>query len=280
MSEPGVGGDLVGKKALITGGTTGLGMAMARAFLLEGARVVITGRNEELGRKAEEELRRNGDARFLRADAADPKEVADNVARTVDHLGGLDILVNNAGVGVSAGALGTPLHQFDLVMNVNVRGAFCYAQAAFPSLEESGGCMIHIASDAGVVGEAEIAVYSVSKAALIMLSNMLAIEGGRRGVRSNAICPGDIEPGMRHMVDPDGTAGDEGPPEEQQDEQDVTEWPIPPVGRIGRSSDVAEAAVYLASERSSFVNGVALLVDGGMRAGMRTATYPNHASAG
>ena len=125
--------------------------------------------------------------------------------------------------------------------------------------------MLHIASDAGVTGEVEIAIYSVSKAALIMLSNMLAIEGGRRGVRSNAICPGDIEPGMRHMVEP---GADERP-------DDPSTWPMPPVGRIGRARDVAETAVFLASDRATFINGVALLVDGGMRAGMRTGLFPD-----
>ena len=117
----------------------------------------------------------------------------------------------------------------------------------------------------GPEGEAEIGVYSVSKAALIMLSNMLAIEGARRGVRSNAVCPGDTVPGMRHMVVP---GEDERP-------DDPSSWDLPPIGRLGEAADVAEAVRYLASHRAAFVNGVALLVDGGMRAGMRTATPPD-----
>jgi NAD(P)-dependent dehydrogenase (short-subunit alcohol dehydrogenase family) len=258
-------GQLVGKRALITGGTSGLGLSMAEAFLTEGARVVFTGRDENLGRAAEERLLSLGDARFLRADAAEPGDVLDNVERSAGSLGGIDILVNNAGVGVVEGALDTTLVDYDQIMNVNVRGAFCYAKAAFPHLERSRGNMLHVASDAGVTGEVEIAIYSVSKAALIMLSNMLAIEGGRRGVRSNAICPGDIEPGMRHMIEPGA--------EERPD--DPSTWPMPPVGRIGRARDVAETAVFLASDRASFINGVALLVDGGMRAGMRTGLFPD-----
>jgi NAD(P)-dependent dehydrogenase (short-subunit alcohol dehydrogenase family) len=253
-------GELVGNRALITGGTSGLGYSIAEAFLRQGARVVITGRDEDLGRAAEGRLLTVGEARFLRADAADPDEVSDSVERSAGALGGIDVLVNNAGVGVVQGALGTTLADYDQMMDVNVRGAFCYAKAAFPHLERSRGNMLHVASDAGVMGEVEIAVYSVSKAALIMLSNMLAIEGGRRGVRSNAICPGDIEPGMRHMVEP---GADERP-------DDPSTWPVPPVGRIGRAQDVAETAVFLASERAAFINGVTLLVDGGMRAGMRT----------
>jgi len=257
-------GRLEGKAALITGGTTGLGYAIAERFCEEGARVAITGRNEELGARASKRLCGASEVPFLRADAADHSQVDASVDAATERLGGLDVLVNNAGVGVIAGVLETPLADYDLVMSVNVRGAFCYARAAFPHLEERGGNMIHIASDAGVLGEPEIAVYSVSKAALIMLSNMLAIEGARRGVRSNVLCPGDVEPGMRHMSEPGVDARVDDP----------RTWPVPPVGRIGTAADVAEAAVYLASDQAGFVNGATLLVDGGMRAGVRTGILP------
>jgi NAD(P)-dependent dehydrogenase (short-subunit alcohol dehydrogenase family) len=256
--------ELDGKAALITGGTTGLGRAIAERFLEEGASVVITGRDERIGAETEERLARRGAIRFLRADAADPDQARGSVDETVSLLGGLDILVNNAGVGVQAGVLETPLDSYDRVMDVNVRGAFVYAQAAFPHLEQRRGVMLHVSSDAGVIGEDDIGIYSVSKAALIMLSNMLAIEGGRRGVRSNAICPGDTAPGMRHM----------GPPGEDRPEDDPATWIVPPLGRVGHATDVADAAMFLCSARSAFVNGVALLVDGGMRAGMRTAGEP------
>lgn len=257
-------GELHGKGALVTGGTTGLGRAIAEAFLREGAAVVITGRDEALGRDAEAVLRERGNVRFVRADAGDPAQIDDSVRRAVDHLDGLDVLVNNAGLGVAATPLDTPLADYDRVMDVNVRGCFLYAQRCFPHLEARGGSMIHIGSDAGVLGEVDIGIYSVSKAAVHMLSNVLAVEGGRRGVRSNAIAPGDTEPGMRHM----GPPGDHDRPED-----DPSTWPLPPVGRVGRAADVAEAAVYLASDRASFVNGVTLLVDGGMRAGFNAARF-------
>ncbi|MGZ4133245.1 MAG: SDR family NAD(P)-dependent oxidoreductase [Actinomycetota bacterium] len=260
-------GELDGKAALITGGTSGLGLETARRFLEEGASVVFTGRNVELGAEAEAGLRAIGDATFVRADAADPDQVAASVEEAVRMLGGLDVVVNNAGVGAVATALETPLATYDAIMDVNVRGCFLYAQAAFPHLEARRGSMVHISSDAGVSGEDEIAVYSVSKAAVLMLSNMLAVEGGRRGVRSNAVSPGDIEPGMRHMS---------APGEEDRDaEDDPSTWALPPIGRIGRARDVADAVVFLASDRASFVNGANILVDGGMRAGTRTALYPD-----
>ncbi len=259
-------GELDGRAALVTGGTTGLGFAVAGAFLREGARVAFTGRDDELGRRAEAALSTMGYARFLRADAADASQVGASVETAVGSLGGLDVLVNNAGVGVQASPLATTLEDFDRVLAVNLRGAFCYAQACFPHLEARGGCMIHIGSDAGEIGEVEIGVYSVSKAAVHMLAKMLAVEGGRRGVRSNVIAPGDTEPGMRHM-------GALGAP---RSEDDPATWLVPPVGRHGQADDVAAAAVYLAGVRASFVNGAVLLVDGGARAGFHASVAPRH----
>jgi NAD(P)-dependent dehydrogenase (short-subunit alcohol dehydrogenase family) len=257
-----------GKAALVTGGTTGLGAAIAERYLVEGAEVVITGRDEAVGRAAEERLSALGRVRFLRADAADAADVQRSVDDAVAFLGGLDVLVNNAGIGLQATVLGTPIADFDRLIAVNVRGPYLYALAAFPHLEARGGCMIHNASDAGVLGEVEIGVYSVTKAAVLMLSNMLAIEAGPRGVRSNAICPGDIRPGMRH----NGPPGD---PDRVDDDED--EWLRPPVGRRGEAADIAAACVYLASDDASFVTGTALLVDGGMRAGAATGTPPGPA---
>ena len=248
-------GLLEGKRALITGGTTGLGLAVAMRFLAEGARVVITGRDHELGRRAEQTL--GPGARFVAADAADPAAVASSVAAAADHLGGLDVLVNNAGVGVTARLIDTPLADYDRVMNVNVRGYLLYAQQAYPHLARRRGCMIHVASDAGVWGEQATGLYSVTKAAVVMLGKMLALDGGQDGVRSNVLCPGDIWPGMRHMGPPGGQAGAEG----------GGDWPVPPIGRIGQASDVAAAAVFYASAEAEFITGTTLLVDGGMTAG-------------
>jgi NAD(P)-dependent dehydrogenase (short-subunit alcohol dehydrogenase family) len=252
-----------GRRALVTGGTTGLGFAIAGRFLEEGARVAFTGRDEDLGRSAEERLGAER-SRFVRADAADAEAVRGSVEDAVRWMGGIDVLVNNAGVGVEARLLDTPDEDFDRVMAVNVRGYFLYAKAVYPHLAERRGCMVHISSDAGVLGERDIGAYSVSKAAVVMLSNMLALDGGPDGVRSNCVCPGDIKPGMRHMAAPGQEDGSEDP----------DEWFVPPIGRIGEAGDVAAAAVYYASEDSAFCNGSVLVVDGGMRAGYRTGAPP------
>jgi NAD(P)-dependent dehydrogenase (short-subunit alcohol dehydrogenase family) len=248
-------GLLAGKRALITGGTTGLGLAIAERFLAEDARVVITGRDHDLGDRAELSL--GSGARFIAADAADPDAVASSVSAAADHLGGLDVLVNNAGVGVSARLIDTPLADYDRVMSVNVRGYLLYAQHAYPHLARRRGCMIHIASDAGIWGEQATGLYSVTKAAVVMLGKMLALDGGPDEVRSNVLCPGDIWPGMRHMVLP----GD------QDRSEDSGAWPVPPIGRVGQARDVAAAAVFYASNDAEFITGTTLLVDGGMTAG-------------
>jgi NAD(P)-dependent dehydrogenase (short-subunit alcohol dehydrogenase family) len=245
----------------VTGGTSGLGLAIAERFLAEGASIVVTGRDEALGAQALSTsaaplVARHGSV-VLTLPIRD--EVEASVELTVDHLGRIDILVNNAGISLDARLLDTPIADFERVMAVNVRGPFLYARACYPHLATHAGSMIHISSDAGVTGEPEIGAYSVSKASVIMLSNMLALDGGRNGVRSNCICPGDIEPGMRHSASP---GGEEGWP------YDSSEWHTPPIGRIGRAKDVADAAVFFASAESSFCNGSVLPVDGGMRAGI------------
>ena len=247
---------LQGKNVLVTGGTTGIGFAIADRFLREGARVVVTGRDQELGSRAEAALRDAGQSWFVAADAGDPAAVVRSVELAAGHLGTLDVLVNNAGVGVEASLLRTPLADYDRLMDVNVRGYFLYAQAAYPYLARRRGCMIHVASDAGIWGEQAIGLYSVSKAAVVMLGKMLALEGGPDGVRSNVLCPGDTWPGMRHMA-----------PAGQEDRPEGGDWPVPPIGRIGEGRDVAAAAVFYASDEAEFITGTTLLVDGGMTAG-------------
>jgi meso-butanediol dehydrogenase/(S,S)-butanediol dehydrogenase/diacetyl reductase len=251
---------LAGKAALVTGGTSGVGAETVHRFGAEGAAVAFTGR--DAGRGAE--VAREAGATFIRADVRSDGDTARAVATAVDELGGLDVLVCNAGTGLVGPLADTPPDELNRILDVNVTGCLRYARACLPHLERRRGSIIHIASDAGVIGEDSIGAYSVSKAAVIMLGQMLAVDCGHRGVRSNVLCPGDIAPGMREMRAPG----------EEQRGDDLAEWPVPPIGRIGEAADVAAAAVFLASDDSAFVNGAVLLVDGGMRAAMRTGSSP------
>jgi NAD(P)-dependent dehydrogenase (short-subunit alcohol dehydrogenase family) len=151
-------------------------------------------------------------------------------------------------------------------MSTNLVAPFRYARAALPALRATGGVMVLVASDAGVWGETPIGAYSVSKRALIMLTRMLAVEAGPSGVRVNAVCPGDTEPGMVTTV-----AGRDTLP-------DTSGWTRPPLGRLVHARDVAAAVSFLASDEARTITGVDLLVDGGMRAALRANTIAAEAA--
>jgi NAD(P)-dependent dehydrogenase (short-subunit alcohol dehydrogenase family) len=253
-----VPGALEGSVALITGGTSGIGLAIAERFLADGARIIITGRDEKRGAAAEQSLGDPHRARFIAADAADQASVETSVERALHAMGRLDVLVNNAGVALIERLVDTPPVEFDRLMAINVRGCFLYARAALPALEKTRGSMIHIASDAGLRGEQAIGAYSVSKASVVMISKMLALDGADVGVRSNCICPGATVPGMRHI----------GPLDNPEQGDDPQTWPLPPLGRHGTPRDVASTAAFLASRDAGFISGAVLLVDGAGGAGL------------
>jgi NAD(P)-dependent dehydrogenase (short-subunit alcohol dehydrogenase family) len=246
---------------LITGGSSGLGAEMVRRFREEGAAVVFTGR--DAGRC--ESVAAESGASFVLADARSGDDTERAVRQAVEVMGGLDTLVLNAGTGLVAPLLETPLAEFERIMDTNVTACLRSIQAAIAELgRDRRGSVVLISSDAGVIGEDDIGAYSVSKAAVLMLGRMLAVDCGPLSVRVNMICPGDIAPGMREMLAP----GDD------SREDDMERWPVPPLGRIGAAQDVAGAAVFFASDDSSFCSGSMLLVDGGMRSGMRRGGRP------
>jgi meso-butanediol dehydrogenase/(S,S)-butanediol dehydrogenase/diacetyl reductase len=230
---------------------------VARRLLAKSARVVITGRDVERGAAAETEL--GSDAMFVAADAADADAVKRSVKSTLARYETIDVLVNNAGIALTERLVDTPPADFDRVIAANVRGPYLYARACFPALARSRGCMIHIGSDAGLRAEQAIGAYSISKAALVMMSNVLALDGAPHGVRSNCVCPGATAPGMRHT----GPASD---PDRGDD--DPATWDPAPLGRVGTTGDVADAVVYLAGPEAAFVSGAVLLIDGGNAAGL------------
>jgi NAD(P)-dependent dehydrogenase (short-subunit alcohol dehydrogenase family) len=251
------------QRAFVTGGTSGIGEAIVSLLAAEGARVVFTGRDRVRG----EHVAAATGGVFVPADARDAEAVKESTEAAVGHLGALDIAILNAGVLCSAPLSETSDDEWDTVMSTNLVAPFRYARATLPPLRATGGSMVLIASDAGVWGETPIGAYSVSKRALIMLTRMLAVEAGPSGVRVNAVCPGDTEPGMVTTV-----AGRDTLP-------DTSGWTRPPLGRLVHARDVAAAVSFLASREARSITGVDLLVDGGMRAALRANTVAGEVGA-
>ena len=242
-------------RALVTGGTSGIGAAIVARLRADGAAVVFTGRD---ARRGEEVARRTGSS-FVRADVRDPDAVGGSVREAVALLGGLDAVVLNAGVLHEAPLWDAADSAWDTVLETNLIGPYRYVLACLPELRRSGGgSLVITSSDAGVWPETAIGAYSVSKRALNSLTQMLAVEAGPSGIRVNAVCPGDTAPGMVTKV------------EGRADFGDTSGWLVPPAGRIGTGEDVAGAVAFFVSPDSSFCNGSTLLVDGGMRASVRS----------
>ena len=242
-------------RALVTGGTSGIGVAIVERLRAEGSAVVLTGRDRARG----EAIAARTGSTFIQADTRDPDAVRRLVSEAVAILGGLDAAVLNAGVIHDAQLAETSDEAWDAVIETNLIGPYLYAVACLPELRAAGGgSIVAISSDAGVWPETAIGAYSVSKRALIWLAQMLAVEAGPHGIRVNVVAPGDTAPGMKTRV------------EGRDEVRDVSGWLLPPAGRIGTGEDVAAAVAFFLSPDSSFTNGSVLLVDGGMRASLRS----------
>src|SRR5438034_6714417 len=228
---------LEGIRALVTGGTSGIGAAIVERLRSEGASVAFTGRDEARGH----EVSGRTGADFARADARDGDAVRASVEAAAASLGGLDALVANAGVLHDALLSETTDEAWDAVLHTNLVGYYLYAVACLPHLRAAGaGSITMISSDAGVWGETAIGAYSVSKRAVNMLVQVLAVEAGPHGIRVNAICPGDTAPGMATFVDGREEGGD------------PARWTRPPLARVGRGADVAAAVSFFASRDGAF----------------------------
>ena len=245
-------GLLSGKTALVTGAARGIGKALALRFAEEGANIAFTDLViDENGEATRQEIEAKGVKCLAYAsNAADFAETEEIVKKIHADFGQIDILVNNAGITKDGLMLRMSEAQWDAVINVNLKSAFNFIHACLPiMMRQRGGSIINMSSVVGVHGNAGQANYSASKAGMIALAKSVAQEMGSRGVRANSIAPGFIETAMTHQL----------PEDERKDWMQKI-----PLRRGGQAEDVANVAVFLASDLSSYVTGQVIQVDGGM----------------
>jgi NAD(P)-dependent dehydrogenase (short-subunit alcohol dehydrogenase family) len=272
---------LSGKSAVVTGGTSGIGESIARRFSAEGASVALVGRRVEEGERVASSIRADGGrAIFVRADVSSSSSVEEMTKVCIEELGGISILVNNAGVSTG----NAPLERvsegdWDKVMDTNAKGTFLCSRAVVPHIvENGGGSVVNVSSGGGLKPYVGGTAYAASKAAVIMLTRVLALEHGKDAVRANCICPGSIrsemfEDGVRSFVkraaqQPQGQHGGGGggsprtdAPTAERIMENIARGI--PLGRLGEPNDVASLAAFLSSEQASFINGAVVVIDGG-----------------
>jgi NAD(P)-dependent dehydrogenase (short-subunit alcohol dehydrogenase family) len=249
---------LAGKVALITGAASGMGLAAARLFASEGAKVVITDVVDASGAGAVAAIQADGgDASFIHADVSAAADCDAMVQHAMSTYGGLHVLYNNAGVfpGDDGGVLDTPESTWERVMEINLKGVWLGCKAGIPALLESGGgSIVNVASFVALMGAATAQIaYTASKGGVLAMTREMAVEYARQGIRANALCPGPIEtPLLQELLsDPARRA---------------RRMVHIPMGRLGRAEELAKAALFLASDDASFMTGAALVVDGGITA--------------
>jgi NAD(P)-dependent dehydrogenase (short-subunit alcohol dehydrogenase family) len=244
------------KVALITGGTSGIGEATAILFAKEGAKVAITGRNQERGDAlAQRIVNRGGRATFIRTDVRDARECRRAVDETLVAFAQIDILFNNAGVFYPHTTLDCTEEEWDAQLDTNLKGTFLMSKYALPGMIKRGsGVIINNSSGWGIVGGDSAVAYCASKGGVVLLTKAMAIDHGRQGIRVNCICPGDVDTPM--LPEDARMRG-------QKWEDYLAGCGNRPLGRIGTTDEIAKAALFLASDDSSFMTGASLVVDGG-----------------
>ena len=250
------GGSLIGRRALITGASRGIGREIAVRYAAEGAAVTIVARSEDRLAEVADEIRRaGGSCTVIAADLTDPEVATSIVEQATAAMGGLDILVNNAGGNSFSTTVETMRYSgWRKTMELNLDSIVRLIQAALPALKDSGNAsIINVSSVAGMRGIPFMAHYGAAKAALISLTRTLAIELGTSGVRVNALVPGWIETDLTEFL-----RADEGMEHAVLDRVPMARW--------GRADEIASGAVFLAGDASSFMTGQSLVLDGGLTA--------------
>lgn len=258
-------GKLKSMVALITGGTSGIGEATAKLFASEGARVCIVGRNEKRGNDVVKYIKNlNGEAIFLKADVTNLEDSKQMIGNAVEKFGRLDILFNNAGFEGRVKPLqDTTLEEWDEVMDLHLKALFLSCKFTIPIMIKNGnGNIINTSSELGVGFRfaTNYVSYATSKAAVIAFTKALAVETAPKNIRVNCICPGCID---TPMIDREIEEWVKQGVYKDEDEARETLASAYPVGHIGTTSDIANAALYLASNKNKFITGTALIVDGG-----------------
>jgi len=242
------------KVALITGATSGIGEATAVLFAAEGAQVAIVGRNEERGKAVVERIGRN--AIFIPADVCSSEDCRRSVERTVEAFGRIDALFNNAGVYFANDAVDCSEDEWDAQIDTSLKGAFLMSKFALPQMIAQGsGSIVNCASGWGLVGGAKAVAYCAAKGGMVMMTKAMAIDHGPQGIRVNAVCPGDTETPMEHE-----DAENQGVSWDEYVRMAVAGRAIE---RMAAPEEIARAVLFLSSDESSFITGVALPVDGG-----------------
>jgi NAD(P)-dependent dehydrogenase (short-subunit alcohol dehydrogenase family) len=247
---------LHGKIAIITGAASGIGRATALLFAHAGASVVLMDINESGGEAIATEITEDGGrATFESGDVTSAADCQRVIERAVREFGGIHVLFNNAGIIRRASVVELGETDWDRVMAVNVKSMFLMSRQAIPIMAAAGGgSIINTASGWGLAGGPRAAVYCASKGAVVLLTKAMAIDHGAQNIRVNCICPGDTDTAMlRNEAQQLGEPND----------KFLAEATKRPLGRVGRPEEIAQAALYLASDASSFVTGTALVVDGG-----------------
>lgn len=238
------------KTAVITGSGKGLGEAMALLFSREGAKIVVFDIDEPAGRETVEQIQQQGgEAIFVHGDVSNPDDAVRLIDAAVDAYGCVDVLVNNAGVHVDRTVADTTEEEWDQILGVNLKGVFLCSKAAIPQMRrQGGGNIICISSISGLIGQLNQAAYNASKHGIIGLVRCMAYDHALENIRANAICPGVMNTPLVASV-----------PEEHIAPYRKTSL----LERFAEPSEVASAALFLASDESSYVTGSAMVVDGG-----------------
>jgi NAD(P)-dependent dehydrogenase (short-subunit alcohol dehydrogenase family) len=251
---------LEGKRAIITGGASGIGKATTVTLSQAGASIIIVDIDKQGGEDTVQEIiSHSGSAKFIQADVTKSSDCSRVVKRTEELLGGIDILFNNAGIIRRSTVVNTTEEDWDRVMAVNIKSIFLMSKYTIPVMEKSGGgTIINTSSGWGLVGGRNAVSYCASKGAVVNMTKAMALDHGSQNIRVNCICPGDTDTPMLRS---------EAQQLNQSEEEFLQDAADRPLGRVGTPYEISQAVLFLASEASSFITGAVLVVDGGGLAG-------------